>query len=117
MPATDIDDYLEHLEEPKRRTLENLRKTIVSIVPEAEQGIAYGLPAFRVHGKVVAGFAAFTNHLSYLPHSGSVLSQLSDDVASYTTSKGALQFPVEKPLPRALVKKLIRVRLMELGEG
>jgi uncharacterized protein YdhG (YjbR/CyaY superfamily) len=101
MSAKDIDDYLERLEEPKRRTLQSLRKTIVSIVPEAEQGIAYGAPAFRLHGKVVAGFAAFKNHLSYRPHSGSVLSELPDDVTSYTTSKGALQFPVDKPLPKA----------------
>jgi uncharacterized protein YdhG (YjbR/CyaY superfamily) len=116
MSAKEIDDYLEQLDEPKRRTLQSLRKTIVSIVPEAEQGMAYGAPAFRLHGKVVAGFAASKNHLSYLPHSGSVLSQLPDDVAAYTTSRGALQFRVETPLPKALVKKLVHVRLRELGE-
>lgn len=116
MSAGEIDDYLMQLDEPKRRTLGTLRKTIVSISPEAEQGMAYGLPAFRLHGKVVAGFAAFRNHLSYLPHSGRVLSRLRDEVASYTTSKGALQFPVDKPLPKGLVKKLIEARLLELRE-
>jgi uncharacterized protein YdhG (YjbR/CyaY superfamily) len=116
MSAKEIDEYLEQLEEPKRRTLQNLRKTIVRLVPEAEQGMAYGAPAFRLHDKVVAGFATFKNHLSYLPHSGSVLSRLPDDVSLYTTSKGALQFPVDKPLPEALVRKLINARLMELGE-
>ncbi|MDQ6948355.1 MAG: DUF1801 domain-containing protein [Actinomycetota bacterium] len=73
----EIDDYLASLEEPKRTTLQELRQTIHSIVPEAEQGISYGMPAFRVHGRVIAGFAAFKNHLSYLPHSGSVFAELS----------------------------------------
>jgi uncharacterized protein YdhG (YjbR/CyaY superfamily) len=114
--AKEIDDYLVQIDEPKRRTLATLRKAILSIIPQAEQGLAYGLPAFRLHGKVVAGFAAFRNHLSYLPHSGRVLSRLRDEVASYTTSKGALQFPVDKPLPKGLVKKLIDTRLLELGE-
>lgn len=115
MSAKEIDDYLRQLDEPKRHTLGKLRTTIVSIVPQAEEGIAYGLPAFRLQGKVVAGFAASRNHLSYLPHSGSVLSRLRDEVASYTTSKGALQFPVDKPLPKGLVKKLVEARLLELG--
>ncbi len=105
-----MDDYLASLEEPKRATLEALRRTILEIVPEAEQGISYGVPAFRLEGKVIAGFAAFKNHLSYLPHSGSVFPELKDDVSSYRTSSGALQFPVDKPLPKPLVEKLIAVR-------
>ena len=64
----------------------------------------------------MAGFAAFKNHLSYFPHSGSVLSELSDDVAPYATSKGALQFAVDAPLPNGLVKKLIAVRMKELSQ-
>jgi uncharacterized protein YdhG (YjbR/CyaY superfamily) len=110
----EIDDYLARLDEPKRTTLQELRRTIRGIVPEAEQGISYGAPSFRLHGKLIAGFAAFTSHLSYLPHSGSVLAELPDDVAGYVTSKGALQFPIDKPLPKALVKKLIETRLREV---
>jgi uncharacterized protein YdhG (YjbR/CyaY superfamily) len=110
----EIDDYLASLEEPKRTTLQELRQTIHSIVHEAEQGISYGVPAFRVHGRVIAGFAAFKNHLSYLPHSGSVFAELSDDITGYVTSKGALQFLIDKPLPKTLVKKLIAVRLKEV---
>jgi uncharacterized protein YdhG (YjbR/CyaY superfamily) len=116
MSAREIDDYLGNLGESKRTTLQKLRQTILSIVPEAEQGIAYGSPAFRMHGKVVAGFAAFKNHLSYLPHSGSVFKQIPEDVARYHTSSGALQFPIDKPLPKALVKRLIDLRLKELLE-
>ena len=70
--AQEIDQYLDALEEPKRATLAQLRQTIVDILPEAEQGISYGVPAFKVRGKTIARFAAFKNHLSYLPHSGSV---------------------------------------------
>jgi uncharacterized protein YdhG (YjbR/CyaY superfamily) len=110
----EIDDYLANLDEPLRTTLQELRQTIHSIVPEAEEGISYGSPAFRLHGKVIAGFAAFKNHLSYLPHSGSVLAELPDDVAGYVTTKGALQFAIDKPLPKALVNKLISVRLREV---
>jgi uncharacterized protein YdhG (YjbR/CyaY superfamily) len=111
----EIDRYLAALDEPKRSTLEALRMSILEIVPEAEQGISYGTPAFKVQGKAVAGFAAFKSHLSYVPHSGSVLATLQDDTALYETSKGSLKFAVDKPLPKRLVKKLISARMRELG--
>jgi uncharacterized protein YdhG (YjbR/CyaY superfamily) len=113
--AQEIDRYLAALDEPKRSTLETLRKSIMEIVPQAEQGISYGAPAFKVQGKAVAGFAAFKNHLSYLPHSGSVIATLPDDTAPYETSKGSLHFAVDKPLSKRLVKKLISARMRELG--
>jgi uncharacterized protein YdhG (YjbR/CyaY superfamily) len=111
--SDEIDQYLADLEEPKRSTLQRLRQTILEVVPEAEEGISYQVPAFKVDGKVIAGFAAFKNHLSYLPHSGSVFPVLRDEVASYKTSKGALQFPIDSPLPRLLVEQLIRVRIAQ----
>jgi uncharacterized protein YdhG (YjbR/CyaY superfamily) len=113
MSAQEIDDYLDGLEEPKRTTLAALRHTILEILPEADQGISYGLPAFKVGGKTIAGFAAFKNHLSYLPHSGSVFSQLSDELRGYSTSSGALRFAVDEPLPVPLVEKLIAARLRQ----
>jgi uncharacterized protein YdhG (YjbR/CyaY superfamily) len=116
MSRKEIDDYLAKLDEPKRSTLRQLQRTIQSIIPNAEQGMSYGMPAFRLDGKVIAGFAAFKNHLSYLPHSGSVLAELTDDVAGYVTSKGALQFSIDKPLPKTLVKKLIAVRLRDIAK-
>jgi len=115
MATEEVDRYLEALEEPKRGTLEALRRSILKVVPEAEQGMSYGMPAFKVEGKTVAGFAAFKHHLSYLPHSGSVLATLADDVAAYETSKGSLRFPVDKPLPKQLVEKLVRARMREAG--
>ena len=77
--------------------------------------MSYGMPAFRVSGKVVAGFAAFKNHLSYLPHSGSVLNDLGDVLAGYSMTKGSLHFDVDEPLPDELVAKLIAVRLQHAG--
>jgi uncharacterized protein YdhG (YjbR/CyaY superfamily) len=115
MSQAEIDAYLARLEEPARSTLQQVRKAILQVVPEAEEGLAYGAPAFKVRGKTVAGFAAFKNHLSYLPHSGSVLAELGDDLAGYETSKGALKFAIDKPLPQRLVKKLIDGRMRELG--
>jgi uncharacterized protein YdhG (YjbR/CyaY superfamily) len=112
----DVDAYLRELEEPKRGTLESLRQTILEIVPDAEQGISYRVPAFRVDGKTIAGFAAFQNHLSYLPFSGSVLPRLAGELTGYTGTKSALHFPVDEPLPKALVAKLIAARLDELQQ-
>jgi uncharacterized protein YdhG (YjbR/CyaY superfamily) len=109
-----IDEYLVALDEPKRSTLQTLRQTIIALIPEAEECISYGMPAFRLNGKVIAGFAAFKNHLSYLPHSGSVLGELTDDLAGYKSTEGSLHFPIDKPLPTALVKKLIAKRLDEV---
>ena len=111
--TADVDAYLGGLEEPKRGTLQTLRSTILEIAPEAEQLIYYGVPAFRMGGRTIAGFAAFRDHVSYLPFSGSVLSQLADELGGYTMTKSALHFEVDAPLPKALVEKLIAVRLAE----
>ena len=117
MSKQEVDRYLASLDEPKRSTLEALRRAIVEIIPTAEQGISYGVPAFRLKGKVVAGFAAFKNHLSYLPHSGSEFPELGDEIAQYKTSTGALQFRIDRPLPKALVRKLIAVRKRQALPG
>jgi uncharacterized protein YdhG (YjbR/CyaY superfamily) len=109
----EVDAYLAEVDEPKRSTLQALRRTILEIVPDAEQVISYRVPAFRVQGKIVAGFAAFQNHLSYLPFSGSVLPQLADELEGYTMTKSSLHFPVDQPLPKRLVQKLIAARLEE----
>jgi uncharacterized protein YdhG (YjbR/CyaY superfamily) len=114
MAPREIDDYLAGLDEPKRATLQELRQTILAIVPEAEECISYGMPAFRLEGNVIAGFAAFKNHLSWLPHSGSVLGELRDELAGYKSTPGSLHFPIDRPLPKSLVRKLIAVRLNEV---
>jgi uncharacterized protein YdhG (YjbR/CyaY superfamily) len=112
----EVDEYLRAVDEPKRSTLQALRRTILEIVPEAEQVISYRVPAFRLRGKVVAGFAAFQDHLSYLPFSGSVFGQLADDLDGYTMTKSSLHFPVDQPLPKSLVEKLIAARLADIEQ-
>jgi len=113
MPTNEIDGYLRALDQPKRATLEEMRRRILDIVPKAEQCLSYKVPAFKVQGKTIAGLAAFKNHLSYLPHSGSVFPQLHDELEGYTTSSGALRFGIDEPLPVPLVEKLIAVRLQQ----
>lgn len=115
MTTEDVDRYLADLEEPKRATLEEMRRRILEVIPDAEQGISYSVPAFKVEGRVVAGLAAFKSHLSYLPHSGSVLAAVSDKTGGYTQTKSALHFPVDAPLPRELIRELIEVKLRQAG--
>lgn len=115
--AEEVDEYLRGVEEPKRTTLQALRATILEIVPDAEEIISYSLPAFRIGGATVAGFAAFKDHLSYLPFSGSVLPKLSDELEGYKMTKSSLHFAVDQPLPKPLVKKLIETRLADAGRG
>src|SRR5450759_2509746 len=111
MSKGDIDRYLAALDEPKRGTLEALRQSILEVVPQAEQCISYGMPAFKLHGKTIAGFAAFKNHVSYLPHSGSVIPALATETKGFSGTKRSLHFAVDRPLPKALVKKLLVARM------
>jgi uncharacterized protein YdhG (YjbR/CyaY superfamily) len=113
MSVAEVDTYLEGLDEPKRSTLSQLRRDILAVIPQAEQCLSYAVPGFTIEGKTVAGFAAFNRHLSYLPHSGSVFNQLAEDLTGYVRSSGALRFPVDRPLPAVLVRKLIVVRLRQ----
>lgn len=113
----EIDAYLARLDDPARSSLEEVRRCILAVIPEAEQGLSYGVPAFSVGGKVVAGFAAAARHLSFFPHSGSVIEGLAGDLQGYGTSKGTVRFPPDEPLPAALVERLVSARLDELGFG
>jgi uncharacterized protein YdhG (YjbR/CyaY superfamily) len=113
-PPTSIDDYLASIPEPAHSTLQKLRATILASAPKGTvESIAYGMPAFTFK-KHIAGFAAFKNHCSYFPMSGKVTETLSADLTKYTTSKGTVQFPLDRPLPATLVKKLIQARLAEI---
>jgi len=116
MSVEEVDAYLEQLDEVRRTTLAKLRETILSIIPECEQGLSYGVPAFRIDGKAVAGFSAAKKHLSYLPHSGDVLAAFTEDeLHGFSASKGALKMPLDVALPRELVAKLIVARRAEAG--
>jgi len=108
-----IDEYLAKLGGEKRAALDELRKLLRGMLPKAEECISYGLPAFRLDGKVVAGFAATAKGCSYYPFSGSTLATLADELAGYKMTPGALHFAPGKPLPRALVRKLVKTRIAE----
>jgi uncharacterized protein YdhG (YjbR/CyaY superfamily) len=114
LAAKDIDKFLASVEEPKRSTLEEVRRRILEIVPNAEQGIKYNMPAFMLNGKCFACIAPFKNHLNYSPYSGSILDQFPKELEGYVVSKGSMQFAVDKPLPKTLLKKLIKARLDEI---
>ena len=116
MSAAEVDRYLLALPDENRRCLESLRQTLRHrLGPEVDECISYGLPAMRLGGNVVAGFGAFSSHLSYFPHSGSVLHQLDVELGDRSRTKSALHFTAEDPLPAELIDRLVTVRLNEIA--
>ncbi|HEX3892204.1 MAG TPA: DUF1801 domain-containing protein [Terracidiphilus sp.] len=108
-----VEAYLDKVPEPASTTLRKIRATIRSVVPkEATEGLSYGMPAFRYKGALV-GYAAFKDHCSFFPMQASLINQMKDELAGYRTSKGTLQFPSDKPLPAALLKKMVKTRVAE----
>ena len=109
----EIDDYLARVPEPARTALEKLRATIRSAVPpETTEAISYGIPSFKYQGPLV-GFAAFPKHCSLFVMSSTVLGPFKDELTGYQLSTGTIRFPVDKPLPAALVKRLVKARIAE----
>ncbi len=111
----DVDDYLAAAPEPQRSTLQALRSTLRELLPDATEAMSYGMPAFVVAGKPVAGYAWAKRHCSYHPHSGTVLAEVADLLDGYQRSTGTLRFPVDEPLPAALVARLVEVKLAHLA--
>lgn len=111
-----MDAYLSGLPADKRQALQKLRKVIHAAVPEAEEGINYGMQAFLVNGKAVAGILASKDHCSLFPMSGRVVAKLAKELQGFDTSKGTIRFTPKKPLPAALVKKVVKARLAEITE-
>ena len=117
MPAKPktIDEYLANVSDNQRAALEKLRKTIKAALPKAEECIDYGIAAFRLNGTAIAGFGASAAHCSFYPMSGKTVATLQDELKNYKTTKGSIHFQPEKPLPVALVRKLIKARIAENG--
>ncbi len=110
-----VDEYLNSVPEPQQTTLRDLRATLLSILPEGDEGISYGVPAISIGGKAVAGYSYAKRHCSYFPHSGSVLNMIDPErLEGYDWSKGTLRFPVDQPLDEGLVRELVKVRLKML---
>ena len=106
-----VDEYLAGVSKEARATLEKLRQTIKAAAPMASEGISYQMPMYKHHGMVV-GFAAFKDHCSIFPGSA-VMDAHKVELSRYDTSKGTIRFPANKPLPAALVKKLVKARIKE----
>src|SRR5215475_9558609 len=106
----DVESYLRDVPKEPRNALEKLRGTIRSVVPEAEEVISYGIPTFKLNGRMLVSYAAFSEHCSFFPGAGPVEKHASD-LKSFQTSKGTIQFTPEHPLSTALVKKLVRTRI------
>ena len=98
---------------PHRQTMLAMRKTILSIIPEVEEVINYGMPAFKVDGNVVAGILHAKNHVGYYPFSGSILKLFPKELSKYSTTKSAIHVPIDKPLSKTLLTKLIKSRLSQ----
>ena len=117
MSSAEVDAYLQAVPEPHRSTLTRLRATIGALLPDAEQGIAYGVPTFKLRGKGVAGLGYFKNHCTYFPMSGAITTELADDLAGYVTAKGSIRFATDEPLPADLVERLVRARQREIARA
>jgi len=114
--AKTVDEYLATTPEPARSTLKHIRAVIRSVVPmETTEVISYRIPMFKYNGMLV-GYAAFKNHCSLFPTGSGVLDRFEKELKGYRTSKGTIQFPVDKPLADALVKKIVRARVKENRE-
>lgn len=118
MSAQEIDDYLAAVPEPQRSTLREVRALVEELLPDdAEPCIAYGLAAYRLGGVGVAGFGAYKDHCTYAPMSGSITAELADVLAGFDTTKGAVRFPADTPLPRAIIAALLDARRAEIARG
>lgn len=107
----DIDSYLAHFDPTTQKILESVRKTIQKAAPKAEEVISYQMPAFKFNGKIIAYFAGFKNHVGMYPP---VPQKFKKEVAKYAGPKGNLQFPLDKPMPLSLIKKIVAFRVKEL---
>jgi uncharacterized protein YdhG (YjbR/CyaY superfamily) len=108
-----IDEYLAGLSPENRSALQRVRRAVHAAAPGAEECISYGMPAFRLNGKLIAGFKAAANHCSFHPMSGETVATLEADLAAYHTSRGTIRFSAHAGLPATLVRKLVKARISE----
>ena len=112
MKPTSVDAYISGFPEETQRLLQQVRAAIKEMAPKAEEVISYGMPGYKMNGMLV-WFAAFKNHIGFYPRGSSAIEAFSKELEEYKTSKGAIQFPMDKPLPIALIKKIVKFRLAE----
>ncbi len=109
-----VDEYLALVPHDARAALEKLRKTIKTAAPDTTETISYQMPTFKYQGRALVGFAAFKNHCSLFPYSAKIMNLCKEELESYETSKGTIRFPVDRPLPSAVVRKIVKTRIEEI---
>ncbi len=114
--ARTIDEYLAPLEREQRAALERLRQAIHATAPEAEECISYGIPAFRLNGKLLVFFGAAKNHCSFYPTSYPI-ELYKNDLKAYGLARGTIRFEADKPLSLSLIRKLVRARMKQLADA
>jgi uncharacterized protein YdhG (YjbR/CyaY superfamily) len=112
---TTIDEYLAPLSVENRTALQNLREAIRAAVPKAEECISYGVPAFRLNGKFLVAFGAAASHCAFYP--GAAITGFEEELKGYSTSKGTIRFGPDKPLPKALVRKIVKAQIVRRHQG
>jgi uncharacterized protein YdhG (YjbR/CyaY superfamily) len=113
-PTTnEVDAYLATVPEDMRTALEKLRRTIKAAAPAATERIGYGIPMLYQQGRPLVGFAAAKNHCGFYCTSPALMESMRKELESYDTSKGTIRFPPNKPLPAALIKKIVKARIAE----
>ena len=113
MARNPIDEHLASFTGVQRESLEHLRQTLREILPGATECISYGIPCFKVDGKAVAGFSGYARHNSYFPHSGRIVETIDALPTWCEAQRGTLRFPIDRKLPKALVKRLVKAKLAE----
>ena len=113
MPAATIEEYLAALPEDRRTVMDQLRRTITAAAPDAEETIAYEMPALRTKGQFLVSYAAYKNHYSLFPASGAVVEALGKELGPYLAGRGTIRFPAGRAIPTELVSKVVKIRLAE----
>jgi uncharacterized protein YdhG (YjbR/CyaY superfamily) len=117
MSKAEITAHLKKFDKPQRDALQAVRVAIAEVLPEADEVIKYGIPTFAIDGKGVIGFDGYKKHNSIFPYSGSINSLFKDELKGYEQTKGSIHFSLDKPFPKALLKKIIKARLRQIEEA
>jgi uncharacterized protein YdhG (YjbR/CyaY superfamily) len=111
-----VDEYMAQLPEDRRAVMEQLRSTIRSAAPDATEAISYNMPAFRLDGRFLVSYEAFKRHYSLFPWSDSMVEELGEEMKPYAVGKGTIRFPADKPIPFALVTRIVEIRNREVAQ-
>jgi uncharacterized protein YdhG (YjbR/CyaY superfamily) len=114
MSKAEITAHLKKFDKPQRDALQTVRETIAEVLPDAEEVIKYGIPTFTVNGKGVFGYDGFKKHNSLFPYSGSFNEIFREELKGYEQTKSSIHFPIDKPFPKTLLKKLVKARLSQM---